>query len=90
MVTDDFDRRVEFTEWFLIRCEAEPDFPRSIPWTDEASFTLNGGINRHNSVYCSDSNTHKVIQEKLNVPGQLLGQEFGVAASWVLTFFMVV
>jgi hypothetical protein len=89
MVTDDFDRRVEFSEWFLIRCEAEPDFPRSILWTDEASITLNGGINKHNSVYCSDSNTHEVIQEELNVPG-LFGQAFGVATSWVLTFFMVV
>jgi hypothetical protein len=27
LTEDDFDRRVEFSEWFLIRCEAEPDFP---------------------------------------------------------------
>jgi hypothetical protein len=81
LTEDDFDRRVEFSEWFLIRCEAEPDFPRHIPWTDEASFKLNGRINRHNSVYWSDSNP----QEDLHVLG-LFGQAFGVATSRVLTF----
>jgi hypothetical protein len=88
LTEDDFDRRVEFSEWFLIRCEAEPDFLRCILWTDEALFKLNGQINIHNSVYWSDSNPHEVIQEELNVPG-LFGQAFGVAASWVLTFLMV-
>jgi hypothetical protein len=66
---DDFDQTLEFSEWFLIRCEAEPDFPRRILWTDEPSFKLNGQINRHNSVYWCDSNPHEVIQEELNVPG---------------------
>jgi hypothetical protein len=89
MLTEyDFDQRVDFSEWLLIRCEAEPDFPRRILWTDEASFKLNGRINRHNSVYWSDSNRHEVIEEKLNVPG-LFGQAFGVTASWVLTFLMI-
>jgi hypothetical protein len=54
---------------FLIRCEAEPDFPQQILWTDEASFKLNGQINRHNSVYWSDSDPHEFIQEELNVTG---------------------
>jgi hypothetical protein len=69
LTEDDFDRRVEFSEWVLICCEAEPDFPRRILWTDEASFKLSGRINRHNSVYWSDCNPHEVIQEELNVPG---------------------
>jgi hypothetical protein len=85
---DDFDRRVEFSEWFLIRCEAEPDFPRRILWTDEGGFKLNGRINKRNSVYWSDSNPHEIIQEELYVPG-LFGQAFGIAASWVLTFMMI-
>jgi hypothetical protein len=42
LTENDFDRRVEFSEWFLIRCEAEPDFPQRVLWTDEASFKLNG------------------------------------------------
>jgi hypothetical protein len=59
MLTEgDFDRRVEFSECFLIRCETEPDFPRRILWTDVASFKLNGRINRHDSVYWIESNPH--------------------------------
>jgi hypothetical protein len=89
LTQDDFNRRLEFAEWFLIRCEAESDFPRRILWKDEeASFKLNDRINRQNNVYWSDSNPHKVTQEELNVPG-VTGQAFRVAASWVLTFFMV-
>jgi hypothetical protein len=68
MLKDDFDWRVEFSEWFLIRCEAEPDFPRRILWTDEASFKINGRISKNNSVYWSDCNPHEVMQEELNVP----------------------
>jgi hypothetical protein len=30
LTEDDFDRRVEFSEWILICCEAEPNFPRQI------------------------------------------------------------
>jgi hypothetical protein len=58
LTEDDFDQRVELSEWFLIRCEAEPDSPRCNLWTDEALFKLNGWIN-----------PHEVIQEELNVPG---------------------
>jgi hypothetical protein len=68
LTEDDFSRSVEFSEWLLIRCEAEPDFPLRILWTGETSFKLNGRINRHNSVYWSDSNPREVIQEELDVP----------------------
>jgi hypothetical protein len=61
LTDDDFDQRVEFSEWLLIRCESEPDFPRRILWTDKASFKLNGQIDMHNSFYWSDSNPHEVI-----------------------------
>jgi hypothetical protein len=66
LTEDDFDRTVEFSEWFLIRCEAEPDFPRRILWTDEASFKLNVRINWHSSVCWSDSNPHEFILYRRN------------------------
>jgi hypothetical protein len=53
----------------LSYCEAELDFPRHILWADEASFKLNGRINRLNSVYWSNSNPREVIQEEFNVSG---------------------
>jgi hypothetical protein len=61
LTEDDFDLRVEFSERYLIRCEVEPDFPRRILWTDEASFKRNGRYKKHNSVYWSDSNPHEII-----------------------------
>lgn len=69
LTEDDFDRRVEFSEWFVIRCEAELNFQNRILWTDEASFKLNGCVNRHNCVYWSDTNPHELLEQELNVPG---------------------
>lgn len=66
---DDYDRRLQFCELFLVRNEADPNFWRSILWTDEASFKLNGHVNRHNCVYWSDTNPHEVMEKDLNVPG---------------------
>jgi hypothetical protein len=34
LTEDDFDQRVEFSEWFLICCEDEPDFPQCVLWTN--------------------------------------------------------
>lgn len=45
---DDFDRRIQFCEEFLIRT---PTFVSRILWTDETSFKLNVMIKLHNFVY---------------------------------------
>jgi hypothetical protein len=66
---DDPDRRMEFCEWYLIRHEGNPDFSKSVLWTDEACSKLNGRVNRHNCVCWSDTYPHEIIQEELNVPG---------------------
>jgi len=66
---DDFDRRVEFSEWFLNEIEADPDFPDKIVWSDEATFKLNGRLNRHNSIYWSEENPHQILQKDVNLPG---------------------
>lgn len=66
---DDFDRRSQFCEEFLVRLAADPTLPDRILWTDEASFKMNGLVNRHNSVYWSDTNPHLIVQQELNAPG---------------------
>ena len=53
----------------MVRSEAEQNFPDRILWSDEATFKLNGRVNRHNCVYWSDSNPHAILEEELNVPG---------------------
>lgn len=66
---DDFDRRVEFSEWFIEQSQANPDFPHMIVWSDEATFKLNGRLNRHNSIYWSADNPHQILEQDLNLPG---------------------
>ncbi len=53
---DDFDRRIEFCEIFLSLVENKPDLVNRIIWSDEATFNLNGHVNRHNSVYWATEN----------------------------------
>lgn len=45
---DDFDRRVEFCEDMMARIVDNPDFHFNIVFSDEATFELNGTVNRHN------------------------------------------
>lgn len=66
---DDYDRRLEFCEWFIGCQEDDNQFYRSILWSDEATFKLNGTINRHNSVYWATENPHVTIHQELNAPG---------------------
>jgi len=66
---DNPDRRLEFCVWYVIRTEADPDFFRTVLWSDEAIFKLNGRINRHNCVYWAFENPNLVLQQELNVPG---------------------
>ncbi|CAF4941144.1 unnamed protein product [Rotaria sp. Silwood1] len=65
---DDPDRRLEFCEWILNSTQEDPTLLDRILWTDEATFQINGCVNRHNCVYWSDTNPHFIIEQKLNVP----------------------
>ena len=41
---DDPDRHTEFCEWYAIRHEADPQFYKTILWSDDATFKLNGTV----------------------------------------------
>ncbi|XP_025267674.1 uncharacterized protein LOC112639065 [Camponotus floridanus] len=77
---DDFDRRVEFCEDVMQRIDMDPEFATKIVFSDEATFELNGNINRHNCRFWSDENPHWMIEahtqhpEKLNVWTGLLAE----------------
>lgn len=66
---DDFDRRLEFCEWYLGCSQDDRRFQHSILWSDEATFKLNGTVNRHNCVYWNDQNPHVFMEKELNLPG---------------------
>lgn len=55
---DDFDRRLEFCEWAHAMINENAMFYNTIIFSDEASFNLNGDVNRHNMRYYDDSNPH--------------------------------
>lgn len=66
---DDPDRRVQFCEWYLEKCAEDAGFPHKIVWSDEATFKLNGTINRHNCTYWGPVNPHVTVEHHLNLPG---------------------
>jgi hypothetical protein len=55
---DDPDRRMEFCQEMVNRANADEFFIRSICFSDEATFFLNGEVNRHNMRYWSQDNPH--------------------------------
>ena len=66
---DDPDRRIEFCEWYRARCADDNTFSMKIIWSDEATFKLNGSINRHNCSYWAQENPHLTVERHLNLPG---------------------
>lgn len=67
---DDFDRRSQFSEWYVNVTEEDPSVEDRILWSDEATFHLNGQVNRHNSVYYAETNPHLLMEgKKIQSPG---------------------
>jgi len=65
----DADRRVEFCEFFLDMVDEDESLLDRVYWSDEASFKLNGHINRHNCVYWAEENPHVTIDREVNLLG---------------------
>jgi hypothetical protein len=58
----DFDRRLDYCHWFLGMDNENPQFVSNILWTDEATFSSDGGVNCHNMHYWSAENPHWMQQ----------------------------
>jgi len=75
---DDPDRRIEFCETMVNKIDEDPPFLYNIVFSDEATFTLKGEVNRHNCRYWSDTNpdwmmdSHTQYPQKVNVWAGLL------------------
>lgn len=55
---DDHQRRKEMCLWLRNEILMDPDFLRTILWSDEATFTTNGVVNRQNFRLWADENPH--------------------------------
>lgn len=79
---DDPDRRLQFCEELMLRCDEDPNFLNNIIFSDEATFCLNGTVHRHNCRYWSRENphwtqeSHSQRQGKLNVWIGIIGRRF--------------
>lgn len=68
---DDFDRRVEFCEDMMARIIENPNLPSNIVFSDEATFQLDGTLNRHNCRYWAAENPHWMREDKSQYPQKL-------------------
>jgi len=59
---DNFDRQNEFCELMMQRIDEEPNFLFNIVFSNEATFEVNGNVNRHNFRLWSDENPHWILQ----------------------------
>ena len=68
---DDPDRRIEFCETMMEMITQNPIFLQNIVFSDEATFQLNGEVNRHNFRYWSDTNPHWIKESHTQYPQKL-------------------
>lgn len=59
---DDFQNRVDFCNWAEEQINNNRDFVSTILFSDEASFTNRGQVNRHNLHYWAEENPHWIRQ----------------------------
>ena len=57
-----FDRCSPFYELWPEKLENDPHFVDHIFWSDEARFSRNGVVNRHNCTYWSSKNPHNKFE----------------------------
>lgn len=68
LTEDDPDRRIEFCEIMQNVCNHNPRFLRNILFSDEATFCLNGSVNRQNCRYWSRENPHWMMEKHTQYP----------------------
>src|SRR6202042_2575462 len=79
LTEDDPDHRLEFCELMADRLKGNRNYLKSICFSDECTFFLNGKVNRQNVRYWSDVNPHiyrdcnTQFPQKLNVWAGILG-----------------
>ena len=71
LTEDDFDRRQEFCDQMMDICNRDPMFSQRIIFTDEATFTLHGVVNRQNCRYWAKENPHWMLEAHTQFPRKL-------------------
>lgn len=85
---EDVNRRIKFCDNMMTRIDNDPNFLNCIVFSDEATFELNGRINRHNCRYWSDSNPHWAVEAHTQYP-QKLNVWAGILNSTIIGPFFI-
>ncbi|KAJ8936031.1 hypothetical protein NQ318_000692 [Aromia moschata] len=72
LAEDDFDRRTEFCEYMMDHNNQNNGFIANILFSDEATFFLNGHVNRQNTRYWSQENPHWMQEYHTQHPQKLI------------------
>ncbi len=65
---EDIDRRMEFAELTLEKINSESDFLSLLIFSDEATFHVDGKVNKQNWRFWSDENPHFYVEKSLQSP----------------------
>ena len=68
---DDYERRIEFCDIMMSRFDQNNQFFKFIVFSDEATFMLNGKVNRHNCRFWANENPHWMREGHTQRPGKL-------------------
>ena len=76
----DFEKRIEFGNWVALEERRDPNFSKRILFTDEATFTQKGSVNKQNLRRWSRQNENWMIERlhrgwKINVWAGILNNE---------------
>ena len=80
--TDDQPKRLEFCHVITERQRRDPNFVQNICFSDEATFHINGSVNRHNAFVYSHENPRSVSVQPMRSPSlmcwAMISPKFGI------------
>ena len=78
----DYEKRKFFAEFILQKQRTDSNFARNIVFSDEATFHINGAVNRHNTFIYSSENPHAILEHRMKSKSitcwAAVSQRFGI------------
>ena len=86
-VSEDEECRLEFANDKLLRQSNDPQRLNNLVFSDEAHFSLDGTVNRHNFRYWSDTNPNWMQKQPLHSPRTTVWVAIGILTGIIGPFF---
>lgn len=72
LLPDDYQKRMQFCEWFLVTLASNENFLDELMFTDEAKFFIDGAVSSSHARYWSLINTHQSVEKSLDKRGVMV------------------